>query len=154
MSEADGAASPNSAESSKQFQRRPSLNPDTNIIEDSQKLDQGERRLSVSAMRSRSDLEMWLMCEVPDLMGVSEDETDQLPEVLQDPSEFCDGVLFDKETLDTAAIQQKVDEGFKAHAGEKPGWAKFCEELVRRIAEARGTIVEARKNSKTVSASG
>ncbi len=57
---------------------------------------QGERRLSVTSLRLRSDIEMWLMEEAPKLFGVPDSSTLK-PSVQEDAqSTFLNGILFEK----------------------------------------------------------
>lgn len=150
---AEGDASPKASEggSQKAMTRRPSLNPDTDMKEGAAKLAQGERRLSVSTLRVRADLELWLMTTIPALMGVSEDDTDNLPEALQEDGQsgFCAQIIFDKANLTQDEIRARVHDHFSA-AKEREGWPKFEEDIMRKIEGVRISITDARKNSKSV----
>lgn len=148
------AESPETADSkrsSMKEQRRPSLNPDAEIIEGSRKLDQGEKRLSVGTMKLRTDCEMWLMKAVAELMGATEETSHELPEDIQEDAQstFIESVIFDKSELSDADIKGKI--GAKFEVGKsKEGWAKFESDFLEMIATLRGSVNKARNDSKSV----
>ncbi|CAD7925126.1 unnamed protein product [Amoebophrya sp. A25] len=147
------AASPATSRSAS---KRPSLHADALQAGDGASIQDkkylaGERRLSVTSLRLRSEVEMWLMEEVPKLFGV--EDTDELdPSVQEDgQSHFLNGVLFCGDILDTGAVAEKVRERFGIGvAAQSNRFRSFVDELAAKIVEVRDAFAQARRESKEI----
>lgn len=133
--------------------RRPSLAEGTqfNEMKTTSEKDylKGERRLSVTSLRLRSEIEMWMIEEIPKLFGAS--DASGLDKSLQEDAqgEFLNAILFSTETLSGDDVGKKIDDTFtKAASTEK--YADFKQELAKRIMNAREAFTQAKKESKEV----
>lgn len=125
--------------------RRPSLQPEAVLLEPKARISgASERRLSVTSLRLRADLEIWLMDAIPKLMG--EESLDE-----EKQSAFLSKILFDKVEKSDDQLKTAVEKAFGATGGEKSGWDVFVTGLVVRIKETRASFTVARKASKVIS---
>jgi len=112
----------------------------------------GERRLSVTSLRLRSDVEMWLMDAVPKMMG--KEDSASLPITMQEDaqSEFLNQILFQSGNLDDTVIIKAISATFGHQIDEdkKPGYAQFEQDLLAKIRDVRGAFAQARKESKEI----
>jgi len=137
--------------------RRPSLHGDALAfgpnLEDAPAVRQdflrGERRLSVTSLRLRSDLEVWLMEEIPKLFGAEDSKT--LANSLQEDAQtaFLNEQLFSAESLTEEQLALRVETTF-GDARETPGFHAFSQNLCFKILEARNAFHQARADNKKV----